>query len=275
MRFGQRCAEAIAERGRLCVGIDPHSALLEAWGLPANETGLERFADTCIESFGHEAAVVKPQSAFFEVYGSRGIAVLERIVAACKQAGALVVVDAKRGDIGSTMTAYAEAYLSDSSALAGDAVTLSPYLGFGSLQPALELAGQTGRGVFVLARTSNPEGAHVQYATAGECSVAQAIADAAGAHNAQARPYGDVGLVVGARPPHTADQPALDLTRLNGLVLAPGFGAQGATSEHLRGMFGADLHGVLPASAREILAHGPDVRALRDQFRRVRDSLGS
>ena len=154
--FGTRLTEAVRLRGPLCVGIDPHPALLLEWGLPVSLAGVQRFALTTIDALGGEVAVIKPQSAFFEAYGSRGIAVLERVLAAAKEAGALTLLDVKRGDIGSTMSAYAQAYLSDDSALAADAITLSPYLGFGSLRPAFELAASTGRGVFVLALTSNP-----------------------------------------------------------------------------------------------------------------------
>lgn len=268
--FGARVSAAVARRGPLCVGVDPHPGLLEAWGLPVSADGLERFAMTCAEAFAGEVAVVKPQSAFFEAFGSAGIAVLERLVAAARQAGALVLLDVKRGDIGSTMAAYAAAYLADGAPLAADAVTLSPFLGFGSLGPALEFAERTGRGVFVLALTSNEEGAAVQRATgpAGR-SVAQEIVDEAAARNAGASPLGSVGLVVGA----TVGRTELDLSGLNGPILAPGFGAQGGTPADLRTVFGASLRHVLPSSSRAILRHGPDVPALRDAALRVRDSL--
>ena len=175
-------------------------------------------------------ALVKPQSAFFERHGSRGIAVLERLLAAFAGTSTLVLLDVKRGDIGSTMQGYAEAYLAPGAPLAADAVTLSPYLGFGSLAPALDTAGGAGRGVFVLARTSNAEGAAVQSALAGGRSVAQGIVDEAAARNRGAVPLGAVGLVVGA----TADH-GLDLAALNGPVLVPGLGAQGArTRRHRR-----------------------------------------
>lgn len=270
VRFGQRLAQAVAERGRLCAGIDPHPGLLDAWGLPADPSGLERFALTCVDAFAGEVAVVKPQSAFFEAYGSAGVAVLERTIAGCREAGALVLLDVKRGDIGSTMAAYARAYLADDSPLVADAVTLSPYLGFGSLDPALELAAATGRGAFVLALTSNKEGASVQRAK-GENgrTIAQAVVDEAGARNAGATPYGDVGLVVGA----TVGRTDLDLSRLNGPILAPGFGAQGATVDDLRTVFGSSLPGVLAASSRDILKHGPDPRELRAAVARVLESL--
>jgi len=268
MRFGERLTAAVAERGRLCVGIDPHPQLLDAWGLPADAFGLARFSQRCVEAFAGEAAVIKPQSAFFEAYGSAGIAVLERTIASCREAGALVLLDVKRGDIGSTMAAYARAYLDDASPLAADAVTLSPYLGFGSLTPAIELAEQTGRGVFVLARTSNPEGGEVQLATTGGRGVAQSVVDAAARRNAGAAPLGDVGVVVGA----TADH-GLDLSALNGPVLAPGFGAQGATVADLTSRFGASLTGVLPTSSRDILRHGPDPDALRAAVAQVAADL--
>lgn len=268
-RFGARLSEAIAERGPLCVGIDPHPALLESWGLPDDASGLERFALTCVDGFAGEVAAVKPQSAFFEAYGSAGVAVLERTIAACREAGTLVVLDVKRGDIGSTMAAYARAYLSDESPLAADAVTLSPYLGFGSLEPAFELAEHTGRGVFVLALTSNPEGGQVQRASSGSGTVAQTVIDAAAERNAGVEPYGDVGLVVGA----TLEVLGVDLSGLNGPILAPGFGAQGATVEDLRRLFGRELTGVLPTSSRDILRHGPDPAGLLAAVGRVREEL--
>jgi len=268
--FGSRITTAVSLRGPLCVGIDPHPSLLEAWGLPVSADGLGLFADTCVEAFGADVAVLKPQSAFFEAFGSAGIAVLERTVATVRQAGALVLLDVKRGDIGSTMAAYAAAYLAEGAPLAADAITVSPFLGFGSLEPALEVAERTGRGVFVLALTSNKEGAAVQRATsAAGRSVAQEIVDEAAARNAGASPLGPVGLVIGA----TVGRTELDLSQLNGTILAPGFGAQGGTLADLRTVFGASLRHVLPSSSREILRHGPDVTALRDAALRVRDSL--
>ena len=182
--FGARLTDAIAQHGPLCVGIDPHPGLLDAWRLPSSVEGLRTFALRCVEAFAGHVAVVKPQAAFFESYGSAGIAVLERVIAGFRDSGTLVLVDAKRGDIGSTVDAYARAFLADGAPLAGDAVTLSPYLGFGSLEPAVRLAGETGRGVFVLAATSNPEGPTVQRALLAHTvpaersrTVAQAVVD--------------------------------------------------------------------------------------------------
>lgn len=270
--FGQRLTAAVHARGPLCVGIDPHPALLASWGLSDDVTGLERFAEVCVAALAGEVAVVKPQVAFFEAHGSAGMAVLERTIAAAQHAGALVLADAKRGDIGSTMAAYARAWLSEDSPLAADAVTLSPYLGVGALAPALALATDNGRGVFVLALTSNPEGAAVQRAVAdGGTTVAQAVVDELAARNAGCTPLGSAGIVVGA----TISAHSLDLGRLNGPVLAPGFGAQGAGVAELVRLFGPELAHVLPASSRDVLRHGPDVASLRSAAARVRDELAA
>ncbi|MEO6879841.1 MAG: orotidine-5'-phosphate decarboxylase [Mycobacteriaceae bacterium] len=278
--FGQRLAAAVTARGPLCVGIDPHPALLAGWGLSDDVAGLERFAPVCVAALAGEVAVLKPQVAFFEAHGSAGLAVLERTITAAQQAGALVLADAKRGDIGSTMSAYARAWLSEDSPLAVDAVTLSPYLGVGALAPALTLAAENGRGVFVLALTSNPEGAAVQRAVgrggngagAGNgagTTVAQAVVDELAARNVGATPMGSAGVVVGA----TVSSPFLDLSRLNGPVLAPGFGAQGAGVADLVRVFGRERTHVLATSSRDVLRHGPDVASLRSAAARVRDEL--
>ena len=180
MTFGVRLADAVGRFGTLCVGIDPHPALLAAWGLPDTPDGIDRFSATVLEAVTGHVAVIKPQVALFERHGSRGMAALERLLARGTDSGVLTIADAKRGDIGSTMAGYADAWLRDGSALAADALTLSPYLGFESLRPALTAARETGRGVFVLALTSNPEGASVQHA-GGENSVARRIVQAAAA----------------------------------------------------------------------------------------------
>jgi orotidine-5'-phosphate decarboxylase len=272
--YGARLRALTQARGPLCVGIDPHPELLAAWGLPDNAGGLERFALTCAEAFAGELAVIKPQSAFFERHGSAGIAVLERTLAAIRAGGALSLLDVKRGDIGSTMTAYAQAYVGPGSLLAADAVTVSPYLGYESLRPVIDLAKQHGRGVYVLTLTSNPEGGQVQHAVGGTGrSVALEMALGALADNTGEQPLGSVGLVVGATVGTVAAELGLDLEAVNGPLLAPGFGAQGGTVADLRRVFGAAIGNVLPASSREILATGPDVGALRAAARRTRDLL--
>jgi orotidine-5'-phosphate decarboxylase len=260
--FGARLEAAMTERGRLCVGIDPHLNLLSTWGLPDSAAGLSRFADICVEAFADLAPVVKPQSAFFERYGSAGIAVLERTIAALRAAGALVILDVKRGDIGSTMDAYADAYLSPSSPLAVDAITVSPYLGVGSLAPAFDLAATHGNGVFVLALTSNPEGPQVQHAIRPDGrSVAQTIIDELGERNGSAEPFGSLGVVVGAT---ISPDVKIDLSTLNGPFLVPGIGAQGGTVEDVKRIFDGCLNQVVPSVSREVLRAGPDVAAVAE-----------
>lgn len=275
--FGARLRAAMLAHGPLCAGIDPHRGLLSAWGLGTDLAGVERFALTCVEAFGGHVAAVKPQSAFFEVFGSRGVALLERIVDELRAAGTLVILDVKRGDIGTTMDAYAEAFLGPDAPAPPDAITVSPYLGYGSLRPAVDLAQRSGRGVFVLALTSNPEGAAVQHARdeTGR-SVAGHVVAGVTADNAAAAARGElgsVGMVVGATVGDAVRRLGLDLAASAGPLLAPGVGAQGATAEDLRAVFGTALPQVLAASSREILGAGPDPAALRERTLRAAEHL--
>jgi orotidine-5'-phosphate decarboxylase len=266
--FGARFVKAVGARGRLCVGIDPHAALLEAWGLPDDAGGLRVFAETCLEAFADQVAVVKPQSAFFERHGSAGIAVLESLIAAARSAGCLVLLDVKRGDLGSTMQGYADAYVRPGSPLAVDALTVHPFLGFESLRPMLDAARTHGAGVFVLALTSNPEGSAVQQAKTSGGTVAGDILAAVRAENAGAAPLGSVGLVVGANLPSLDED-----VDVNGPVLAPGYGVQGGTVENMRRIFGAAFPNVLPSTSRGILAAGPNVADLRAAVAATLDEL--
>lgn len=272
MTFGARLRGAMDARGPLCVGIDPHPGLLSAWDLSVDAVGLQRFCATVVEALGERVAVLKPQSAFFERFGSAGIAVLEWTLLAIREAGAISLLDVKRGDIGSTVAAYASAYLDPASPLAADAITASPYLGFGSLQPLLDVAVEQDRGVFVLALTSNPEGRQVQHArTASGSTVAQEILEAAARANAGHDPMGSVGVVVGA----TIGQTGHVFAGLNGPILAPGLGAQGATPDQLRGLFGSASPDVLPSTSRDVLNRGPGVASLRAAVDRIHDELTS
>lgn len=270
--FGERLAAAVGRRGPLCVGVDPHPTLLASWGLTDDAEGLRRFSATVLTAVADVAAALKPQVALYERHGSAGIAVLEELLAAARAAGLLTIADAKRGDIGSTMAAYAQAWLGEGSTLAADAVTLSPYLGFESLRPALDLAAETGRGVFVLALTSNPEGASVQH-VGGSASVARRIVDAAAAENRRyagaAQGHGSVGLVVGATVGDAVERLGLDLAAVGGPLLAPGLGAQGATPAALRETFGTAYGQVLGTSSRDILAGGPDSAGVRARAERT------
>jgi orotidine-5'-phosphate decarboxylase len=273
MTFGSRLAEATQTRGRLCVGIDPHPSLLDDWGLTDSAFGLEKFAMSAVEAFGAVAPVIKPQSAFFERHGSKGIAVLEQVIESCREQGALVVLDVKRGDIGSTVQAYADAYLDPTSPLAVDAVTASPFLGIGSLDPLIDTALANDAGVFILALTSNPEGPQVQHAvTPDGRTVAAVVLDAVATRNADADGLGSIGAVVGAtiEPPIDILPENLDV---DGPLLVPGIGAQGGTIADVRRIFGAAARHVLPSSSREILATGPDRAKLHDAVRRQAEAF--
>ncbi|WP_243059930.1 orotidine-5'-phosphate decarboxylase [Nocardioides sp. SR21] len=265
--FGARLHAAIEDRGPFCVGVDPHAALLQEWGLDDDVAGLERFALTTVEAVAPYVSVIKPQSAFYERFGSRGIAVLERVIAESRAAGALVLLDVKRGDIGSTSQAYADAYLDPTSPLASDAITVSPFLGFGSLDPIIDTAHRHGGGVFVLALTSNKEGPEVQHASVDEGTVAGRMLDHLRRLNADAEPLGSFGAVVGATIGSTDEDLAF-----NGPVLAPGFGAQGGTIDDVRRLFGSAA-AVLPSSSREVLRLGPDRQAMADFVRRTNEEL--
>ncbi|MFL6157098.1 MAG: orotidine-5'-phosphate decarboxylase [Marmoricola sp.] len=269
--FGARLRAAMDSRGPLCAGIDPHASLLGAWGLPDSVEGLRTFSLGAAEALGPVAAAVKPQSAFFERFGSAGIAVLEETVRICREAGSLVVLDVKRGDIGSTAQGYADAYLDPASPIAVDAITASPFLGFGSLDPMLETARRHDAGVFVLALTSNPEGPEYQHATRADGrTVAASVLDSLREANQGAELLGSFGAVVGATI--AVPTPPLDI---NGPLLVPGIGAQGGTADDVRRIFGDVLHQVLPASSREILGAGPDSASLRAAARSAAESFAT
>lgn len=258
--FGERLVEAGREYGRLCVGIDPHAALLAQWGLEDTVEGLRAFSETSVEAFAGHAAVVKPQVAFFERFGSAGYAVLEDTLAQLRESGTLVIADAKRGDIGSTMAGYAAAWLAPGSPLEADALTLTPYLGVGSLDPAIELAAQHGKGVFVMAANSNPEAVALQTGTIDGKMLAQRMVDECAEYNRgdDAEYIGHVGVVVGAT---VQNPPVLD--QLNAPVLMPGVGAQGATMDDAQAIAGEVGHLVFPSVSRSVLAAGPEVAELR------------
>jgi orotidine-5'-phosphate decarboxylase len=271
LSFGARLRSAMDGRGPLCAGIDPHAALLDAWGLTDSVNGLERFALAATEALAPEVAAIKPQSAFFERFGSRGVAVLEQVITTAREAGALVVLDVKRGDIGSTAQAYADAYLDPRSPIAADAITAAPYLGFGSLDPLYATAHEHGTGVFVLALTSNPEAPPYQHArTADGPTVAGSVLAELAALNAGAEPLGSFGAVVGATIEDTDEDLAI-----NGPLLVPGIGAQGGTADDVRRIFGDVLDQVLPASSRDILGAGPDAGALHAAVGRTLDAFAA
>lgn len=273
--FGSRLAQAMDQHGPLCLGIDPHQTLLTAWGLNDDSAGLATFSKTIVEAAAETTGVaaLKPQVALYERFGSAGFAVLEDTLQLAREANILTIADAKRGDIGSTMEGYAQAWLAEGSALAADAVTLTAYLGYEALRPAIEMALSHDRGVFILALTSNPEGASVQHLGPNGDSVAKRIVDATARDNAQASGLGSVGLVVGATVTNAATALNIDLVRANAPILAPGYGAQGATAEDIRDGFGKAWPNVLVNSSRGILRHGPKVVDLKSSIEDARKDL--
>jgi orotidine-5'-phosphate decarboxylase len=256
--FGERVRAAIGARGPLCVGIDPHAALLADWGLPASAAGAREFGLRTVEAAAGRVGIVKPQVAFFEQYGSAGFAALEAVLAAARNAGLIVIADAKRGDIGSTMAGYARAWLEPGSPLEADAVTLSPYLGPDSLAATAALAKQHDKGLFVLCATSNPEAAALQAGTVDDSTVARFVAARVEALDTrEGTSWGDLGLVVGA----TVGLDDLGLGQgfvATAPILAPGFGAQGALPEDLERIFGDLAPFVIASESRSILSAGPD-----------------
>lgn len=268
--FGDRLGEAFVERGQLCVGIDPHSWLLGDWGLADSAVGAESFGRTVVAAAAGRAGIVKPQVAFFERFGSAGYVALERVLADARDAGLLVIGDVKRGDLGTSVEAYADAWLTPGSPLEVDAITVTPFMGVGSLQRPIDIALQHGKGLFLLAATSNPEAAAVQQAlvaggpNAG-LTVARAVLDDIGRRNAETvsvatPPFGSLGVVLGATldlAEFGIDVAAAPKTRRTP-VLAPGFGHQGGNIMDLISIYGEYAEGVIVSESRSVLSHGPD-----------------
>jgi orotidine-5'-phosphate decarboxylase len=255
----------MATHGQLCVGIDPHAHLLAEWGLDASAAGAREFGLRVVEAAAGRVAVVKPQVSFFERYGAAGFAALEAVLAAARESGLLVIADAKRGDIGTTMDAYAEAWFAPGSPLEADALTVSPFLGIGALEGTFALAERHGKGVFVLAATSNPEALPLQRAVLADGETVSAdIVREVSARNARTTPegqWGSLGFVIGG----TVDWTDAGLRAFSPVapILGPGFGHQGAEPQHLGARFGDLQEAVIASESRSILAAGPDRLAAR------------
>lgn len=271
--FQDRLRESIAAHSPLCVGIDPSARLLAACGLPDSAEGALEFGQRVLEAAEYQLSVIKPQSAYFERFGSAGYAAMEQLAQLARRRGVLVLLDGKRGDIDSTGTAYAEGYFSARSPLQVDAVTVHPYLGIGALQPFFDTAVRHDGGVFVVVRSSNPEGSELQNArvSSGE-TVAQFVGREITESNRKVgSTSGPIGAVVGA----TCDDAATIVDTLPAsFILAPGVGAQGATMQDIARRMPAARGRVLPNVSRAILANGAardeiraTIRALQDQAR--------
>lgn len=281
--FGDRLASAIGEHSPLCVGIDPHATTLAAWGLGRDEQGLTAFGAALVDAAAGRAAIVKPQIAFFEAAGVAGYRALDATIRRARDAGLLVVADVKRGDIGTTGDDYALAWLDRDGPFAADAMTVSPYLGYGSLRGTIDVARRNGAGVFVLAATSNPEARVLQTAVlaegprTGRTVAAGIVLDVADDNRSVGdQALGDVGLVLGATL--HLDDFGIDADAIGTApVLAPGFGAQGARIEDLRALYGSRAEQVLVSESRGLLTDGPDgVAALvADRADRIVAALGA
>jgi len=251
--FAACVQQTIAERGRLCVGIDPHESLLHEWGVPATASGARDFGLRVVDAAAGRVGFVKPQVAFFERYGATGYAALEAVLAAARAAGLVVIADAKRGDIGTTVEAYGQAWLTPGSPLEADALTVVAYQGLGSLDSVIALAQRGGKGLFVLTATSNPEAVATQTAVRGDGRTVSAglVADI------RDHPSASLGVVVGATI-DVADY-GIALGDLVGVpVLAPGFGAQGAALADVAALFGPATPTTIASVSRSVLGGGPD-----------------
>jgi orotidine-5'-phosphate decarboxylase len=260
--FGERLETVFDTLGHLCVGIDAHPFLVGDWGLPDSAEGARDFALRVVDAAVGLVGIVKPQVAFFERHGSAGFAALEEVLAAARAANLLVIADAKRGDVGSTVEAYGQAWLTPGLPLEADAMTVSAYQGVGSLRDPIGLATTTGKGVFILAATSNPESADTQSATrrSGNFSgstVAASIVGEVDQLNSEAPGLGSIGVVIGA----TADIAGYGIVseRLTSTpILAPGFGEQGALVSNVVELYGKSARNVIANVGRSVLRAGPD-----------------
>jgi orotidine-5'-phosphate decarboxylase len=266
--FGSRLTSAFAEHGQLCIGIDPSGEQLQSWNLPDSIQGLREFSDRMLDCSIGQVGIIKPQVAFFERFGAKGFSVLEDLCQRATQNQLIVIADAKRGDVGSTMAGYAKAWLVQNAPFVVDALTLSPYLGAESLAETISLAKENNRGVFILAATSNPEAAQLQRSklvsseTEGASNqdsdtVANSIAKFAASHNISGHNLGSVGIVIGATVSAESMGIATD-ELITTPILAPGFGAQGATLSELSSLFGKLSGNVICNVGRSVAGRASD-----------------
>ena len=227
--FADRMVEAVAEHGPLCVGIDPHAGRVPALFGGDTGQGLTRWGEAIIEIAVGRVAAIKPQVGLFERLGPEGMLALQRLCGTAREAGLIVLADAKRADIGSTAAGYAAAYLSAGAPFEADAVTVNPYMGLDTLEPFMAEAEAHNKGVIVLARTSNPGAADFQARDMGGAPLYARVVEALGP--LMKRLEGTSGwsglmLVTGATGPEEARQ--LRALAPKALFLVPGYGAQGA-----------------------------------------------
>lgn len=268
--FATRLQQKIAEHSPLCVGIDPSASLLKSCNLPNTPDGAFEFGKRVLEATDFRISLLKPQSAFFERFGSAGLKAVEELTTLARSREVLVLLDGKRGDIDTTGAAYAEGYFASTTTLRVDAVTTHVYLGLDALDPFLDIAVRAEGGVFVVVRSSNPEGRELQTARlANGETVAQNLCREITLRN---RKQGEglqyIGAVVGA----TCDDAAETVDALpQSFILAPGVGAQGATIQDVLKRMPSARGRVLPNVSRAILANGGSVSDIRATIRGLQD----
>ena len=245
--FSDRLADAVERRrSQLVVGLDPVPARF-----PAVVNGdVEAFCTGIVDAVAEHAVAVKPQSAFFEALGHEGVRSFERVCSYARSAGLLVIADVKRGDIGSTARAYADAY-----AGLADAITVNPYLGRDSLEPFVDTCRRRGTGIFCLVKTSNPGGADVQDLRLEDGTLVwqrvAALVGELGEGLVGERGLSSVGAVVGATFPSEIEEARRLLPRTP--FLLPGVGAQGAAPEDVAAAFAAGPAAGLVAASRSVI----------------------
>lgn len=227
--FASRLIEGTRKFGPLCVGIDPHPGMIpEMFGGDTPE-GVWKWSQAIVEAAAGKVAVVKPQVSLFERHGPEGMAALQAAAKAARAAGLIVLMDAKRGDIGSTAEGYAQAYLAPGAPFEGDALTVNPYMGLDTLEPYAKLAKAHGKGVIVLVRTSNPGAADFQSRIMAGAPLYVRVAEALGPLTERLMSpcgWSSLMMVIGATAPEEAR--AVRALAPKALFLVPGYGAQGA-----------------------------------------------
>jgi orotidine-5'-phosphate decarboxylase len=256
--FADRLNALPTTADRLCVGIDPHPGILADWGLPDSPEGITRFARAVLDTAStHGIQLLKPQVAFFERHGVAGMAALADTIGRAREAGLVVIADAKRGDVGSTVAAYASAWLEPGGDFESDAVTTVAFQGVGSIEPMCEAALHYNKGLFVLVNTSNPEGWVLQGARVGGAeTVSQYLLNGLIEREQRSPRRGWLGAVIGATL--TAETRSVTVPGDMPLwILAPGFGHQGASLSDVSALFGDASSRVIPTVSRSIVSNGP------------------
>ncbi|PIT68893.1 orotidine-5'-phosphate decarboxylase [Bartonella tribocorum] len=245
--------------GPLCVGFDPSHKVLQSWNLSPDYKGLKDFCDILLTAVVGQVGIIKPQAAFFELYGVEGLQALKELIENAHKQGLLVLVDTKRGDIGSTAEAYGKAWLGGNSPFKADAITVNPFLGFDALIPLIKIAEETKTAVFMVVQSSNLEGKDIRNARIGAQTVsvhlAQRICDYNSQSSSQYRHIGPIGAVIGATLGNEAKETIEQLE--NSLFLVPGIGAQGGTITQLTQQFPQRLwKNIIPSISRSITEAG-------------------